>query len=359
MKLIAWSDLHVHAWPAFSKLNQDGINDRLADTLRVLDEIASLAAREKASAILFGGDFFHVQRIDAEVLHLASKALENSVGMLAIPVIAIEGNHDQASKLRHLTSVSGLRTPKNWRWLRNDEARISNIAGEVLDVWGAPYGSHELPKELPDIAILHRGIFGAEVSDYFLSPFEDDLRPEDAGKYARHLVISGHYHKPQVIDGVPPILVPGAPLQHTWGDAGQERGAWVVEMECRKPGVRGSNTKLMSTKLVQLQSFPKFLRIKEENVEELEHADRNFVALEFETELPKQDLDDIVSDLSERTRGFSVQATKPESVRPSGVRLDVSTDLEHAVREYARRFGGDRNKALEELGIELLKRARS
>lgn len=339
MRAVVFSDLHCHPWPAFSRLDESGTNTRLRDTLRVLELVAKAAIDRKADCIIFAGDFFHTQRIEAEVLHLAAETLSNFP--INIPILAIEGNHDQATKIMNLTSVSGLRVPRQWNWLRNLDLRVSGI-----HVWGVPYGSEAFPKPVPDIAVLHRGVHGAQVSDYFLSGFEHDLKLEDAHLYAKKLVICGHYHKPQFFENDVKVLIPGSPLQHTWGDVGQDRGIWIIDV-----------TDKVSCEFLPLD-LPKFIRITEENIDDLAKAEGNFVSVEFAITAAAEMLDGLVKDLSKTTRGFSVMAGAPEIVRPVGDRMKISSDLEGAIKEYAKRFGGEKAKALEDIGLDLLKRAR-
>jgi len=339
MRAIVFSDLHVHPWAAFSRLDENGTNNRLADTLAVLEIVAKTAKAKKADCIFFAGDFFHTQRIDAETIHLAAEALQ--VFSINTPIIAIEGNHDQAAKIRNLTSVSGLRVPSQWHWLRGNELQVKGVT-----VWGAPYGFEGYPDPIPDVTLLHRGVRGADVSDYFLSPFEHDLAAEDAKLYAKKLVICGHYHKPQVFRGETTILIPGSPLQHTWGDTGQDRGIWMADIN--------DTVELTFIPL----DMPKFIRVTSENVEDLAKAGGNFVSVEFAGNVPAKDLDEMIKDLADTARGYSVNAADPDMSRPVGERIKMSSDLEEAVRDYAKKFGGENSKALEGLGIELLKESR-
>lgn len=348
MKMLVFSDVHVHTWPAFSSVDERGINDRLRDTLRTIEQVGRIAVEEEVDLIVFAGDLFHMSKLDAVTLALTSKALEALDS--GRPILAIEGNHDQVSRVRSLTSVSGLRVPPNWTWLRRDDYQYRGIK-----FWGTAYGDKEPPEALPDVAIIHRGVEGAELSDYFVSGFEDDFKPNDARKWAKRLVICGHYHKPGVIPQMAAarqveVLIPGAPLQHTWGDAGQERGVWIVELL----------DKDVKAKLRVLESFPRFLKITEENVEALDEAEGNFVSVEFQEALPKEDLDAIAAGLKEKARGFSIRAEEPKLERPTEDRIEVreGADLEEIVRAYAAKFGGENPKLLTETGMGYLRAAR-
>ena len=47
------------------------------------------------------------------------------------------------------------------------------------------------------------------------------------------VVLNGHYHKPQVIDGHVPVHIPGALIRHTFGEAGNESRFLVIDTETR------------------------------------------------------------------------------------------------------------------------------
>ena len=50
----------------------------------------------------------------------------------------------------------------------------------------------------------------------------DEIFTPDMAAHVRH-VFSGHYHDHKTIGNV---TIPGAPMQHTWGDVGEKRG-WL------------------------------------------------------------------------------------------------------------------------------------
>jgi len=341
MKALVFSDLHIHNWSAFARLDEDGVNDRLQDTLLALTVICGEAASNpgKYDCVIFAGDLFEVTKLPAEVIALASRVIED-FGPLGIPVYAIEGNHDQASRAREIASVEGLRVPDNWFWIGG---RVADCAG--LKIVGRNYGAPP-PQKSADVAVIHRGVNGAMISEYFAADFEDDLKLEDAGKYASKLVICGHYHKPQIFrrKSGPVVLVPGAPLQHTWGDLGQDRGYWEVEIG-----------DMVSATFHEIEGLPKFVRISDPGDIDAQ-AEGNFVELELNPIPGKKELEKLRKKLQEISRGFSIKTKPPEIVRPPEDRIEVSEtkDLEDIVTDYAEKFGGDAA-----VGIDLLRRARS
>lgn len=348
MRFVAASDLHVHAWPAFSNIDPEtGLNSRLVDTLRVFKDLGRIAVARKCDAIVIAGDIGHVQRIDVHVLDLLARAARDLCSH-GIPVLVVNGNHDQAARLENLTLLNALQDV-GFRLLDNEYAEVKGVR-----FWGRPYGSQKLPKDGPaDVAILHQGIVGAELSEYFVSAFEHDLKPDDAPLLAKSLVVTGHYHKhrhfKKGVDAPIDLLIPGAPLQHTWGDAGQDRGLWIAELN--------GTVKL---EFVPLAGYPKFLKVTKENLEESMTAiDGNFVQVVFDEELPKVLADDLTAELKRRARGFAIQASTPKLVRPSEdrMKIDAAVKVEDVVKQYAAKYGGERAEILARLGLEFLKKA--
>jgi DNA repair exonuclease SbcCD nuclease subunit len=87
-------------------------------------------------------------------------------------------------------------------------------------------------KDIPQILLFHLGVSGAFVGsgNYPMADAFDveDLRP-DIFKY----IIGGHFHKAQKIGGYEHVFYCGAPLEHSFGDEGEDKGFWVVDTSKR------------------------------------------------------------------------------------------------------------------------------
>ena len=100
MRILVFSDLHLHNWPYGSSIIE-GMNSRLLDGYNVMKQIATYINDHPVDACVFGGDLFHTHgKIDAAVLKVAFYGMERivqhlaGVGMLYILV----GNHDTSDK---------------------------------------------------------------------------------------------------------------------------------------------------------------------------------------------------------------------------------------------------------------------
>jgi hypothetical protein len=157
---------------------------------------------------------------------------------------------------------------KRIRWLDDHEGRVAEFAGDrEFTVYGIPYvpttaAFLEELKKVPkrtDVLLTHVGFAGAFMGSDYIADMGDCVDYEAVRDHA-DLVISGHFHQPQLItfdekgdiqnrrptgDAQPGrwqkgrgILIPGSPEQHNFGDMGSVRGCWVVDFDERKATFR-------------------------------------------------------------------------------------------------------------------------
>lgn len=334
MRLLVFSDLHVHRW-AYGAGLRGGKHSRLDDTLRALREIVELAEESERDAIVFAGDLFHRPRADAEELQAVKEILAAS----KVPFYRIAGNHDQLSRSDSaMTELFG--------------ARVNGLSGRFH---GYDYcqNLHERIKErfkqpqAPEILVVHSGIVGAEVTEDFYSPFEQDLTLDELRDAASKLVIAGHFHKPQLYTSRkgPDILIPGAPIQHTWGDEGQERGVWRVDVP--------TSGRPKYEMLGLSGGYPKFVTLEPDA--DPKKAKSNFVRLR----LPKPPDTALLKRIEElRSVAAHLEVIVERAERKAETRLEAESccGVEAMVKGYAAKFAPkDERAELEALGLELLR----
>lgn len=250
MRAIIFSDIHFHNWTAHSHVTADGLNSRLQHTSDRMKDIIKLAEFNKADCILFAGDFFHVKKIDAEVIDVAVRSLNNCT----IPIIGTVGNHDMASYNNQTHSARAVAGHVHFMDKFNGNS-FKLGSGEL--VYGIPYHTNlsEIKIELDKVPantkvlLMHQGIKGAWMGEGYEGDTEDSIDPELVFDKA-DLVVVGHFHTPQLIvkgEGTykvsgsgklengfqkrKTVLVPGAVEQHNWGDKGQDRGCWLIDTD--------------------------------------------------------------------------------------------------------------------------------
>lgn len=361
MKLIAVSDIHFHPFPAYATLTEDGINSRMKHTHNRLMEIFA-AANELDAAILFAGDLFHTKTIGAETIDLAVKTFN----ACKQPIIGVPGNHDQSTHGpdgRH-----SARAINKIEWLDAYGSRMSTIVkqGERIEVYGIPYvrNKEELKKELEnvpkkvDILLMHCGFAGTEMGSDYIADLGDSADPDWVFGKAR-LVVTGHYHIPQVIakgetvgiyntqkptqhgqytkyKDYEAILVPGSPEQHNFGDMGSARGFWIID----------TNEKTLTFQ--ELKS-PKFMEVATQD--DLSKVEGNYVRLTGK-DIPLK----MLQGLKDKTAGLTIELEREKAARPNrGYEVAASDRPEEIIKKYVDAHDTTLSKdLLKKMGVKYL-----
>lgn len=298
MKFLIFADLHAHKWKRHSKLlPPDGRNDRLLDTVEVLKAIQRGVKKHDIDRVVFLGDLFHQRgEIDIETWNVIVPELRE-IGRLA-ELHLLVGNHDMATANLDTGGIQEIYTPFQEIQEHNANIKVWSQPGWIQDdlvYFFLPYvDSNENMAAAIDefmrttftkrvVVFTHIGIREAQAQkgirlrnaldvSFFDTPFFEGI-------------FSGHYHIPQKIKfGKVPFWYVGAPHQHNWGDAGQERGYMLLDTETFK------------VKRVRLHCAPKFVVLqKGQGVTEAD-VEGNFV----KQIVPRGTGKDVVMDLKEQ-----------------------------------------------------------
>lgn len=224
MKILIFSDLHLHEWQYGSKL-VNGVNSRLLDLKYCLSKIALTCERENISIVLFGGDLFHVNnKISPAVLKIAYQGFSR-IREVA-PIVALVGNHDMytndgSTHLSHWLNGIGV-----------DVVDRSTANVYHTDKYGIPITAQSYFKE-PDkvkfvtefakegILLLHQGVNGVPLASGWVP--NDVLTPEMIHPDVQ--CFTGHYHQHNKVSDN--LTVIGSTTQQTWADVGDDRG-WII-----------------------------------------------------------------------------------------------------------------------------------
>ena len=246
MRFIVYSDLHLHLWSYGSKLIE-GHNSRLLSQIDVLHQMRNYAVTNKIRDIFCCGDIHHTQgKIDAEVL-MAAHPTFTGISDLGIKQWWIPGNHDFKDKAGTIHSLS---------WLKSCGALIDKqeiFVNYVDDISLAflPYTESKdeviaFFDKLPinSICFIHQGVQGVPMTGGWL--VDEIFDPSMIPDHVKH-VFAGHYHDHKL--WTDQLTIPGAPMQHTWRDAGQRRGWLDVKIEGDRIAIKQVESK-----------HPKFVR---------------------------------------------------------------------------------------------------
>lgn len=340
MKILATSDIHFHPFPAFATPGPDGVNSRLRHTYNRVQDMFKAAKDNGCAAIVFAGDLFHTKKIDAETIDLAVKAFRDS----PVPIIGVPGNHDMATfggDARH-----SARAVSSIKWLDNEGGRLVDDKG--LRVYGIPYvrTKEELKVEIDkapkcDILLMHAGFAGTKMGSDYIADLGDCADPEWVFQKRFGLVVSGHFHQPQVIekkgdgeyDTAYPslygptgqkvnyhagetILVPGSPEQHNWGDVDSAHGYWVIDTEEHM------------LYFYHLKS-PVFVEVK--TAKDIERAKGNYVRIVQDAPIPLKELEK----MRKETAGLTVEFEHEVAAKPNrGYEVSASDRPEAVMQKY-------------------------
>lgn len=227
MKFVLFSDLHLDA--PFVGLGADVANRRRQALRQTLRNIADLASRVDADALLCGGDLYEHESFTDDTMQF----VRGTFGWLQMPVFVAPGNHDWYGRTSMYQRADW---PTNVHFFSTDHLTPVALADRVT-LWGAahcaPAGTHgfldsgfRVEGDGIHLALFHgseRAWFSAqgEGKDPH-APF-DERQVEAAGL---HHAFLGHYHRAK--DGIRHTY-PGNPCPLSFGeDPG--RGAVVVSL---------------------------------------------------------------------------------------------------------------------------------
>lgn len=254
--------LHTSDWHIGRTLHG---TDLLAEQEAVLGGLAEVVVAESVDVVVVAGDVYDRAVPSAD----ATAVLDRVVGRLltaGAQVVLTPGNHDSARRLgtfSGLLAVAGLHVRAVTPAL-DEPVLLSDEHGEVA-VYGIPYlepevARHELGLAGRGEAAVrgHEGVLSAAMerirADLFLRPgarsvvlahaFVGGGLPSEserdicvggvdlvpAGVFdGVDYVALGHLHRPQTL--TPRLRYSGSPLAYSFGEAGQQKQAWLVELD--------------------------------------------------------------------------------------------------------------------------------
>jgi DNA repair exonuclease SbcCD ATPase subunit len=234
-RFVLLSDLHAHAWSAFSK-GEGADNSRLTRSLKILDE--SLAkARSLGVPWVFAGD----------IVHTAGYALNTVLGGLTevllrypdVDKLAVWGNHDARGiggkiTLDQTVLATLSKVVQKFKVLDpslGDNALVIEAGGLTFSGAGyQPRGDLLVYGNPADVGVYHQTVRGTKTPNGFV--LEEGVEAAELLKRHR-VVVVGHVHHwqyhPEGLGVAQMLLIPGSPEHHNFGDMG-EHGWWVIDV---------------------------------------------------------------------------------------------------------------------------------
>ncbi|RBY86586.1 exonuclease SbcCD subunit D [Blastococcus sp. TF02A-30] len=249
--------LHTSDWHIGRTLHG---TDLLAEQEQVLSGLADVVTAERVDAVLVAGDVYDRAVPSAD----ATAVLDRVVGRLlraGAQVVLTPGNHDSARRLgtfSGLLAAAGLHVRAATAAL-DEPVLLADEHGEVA-VYGLPYLEPEVARH--ELGLTggrsHEAVLTAAMdrvrADLFLRPgarsvvlahaFVGGGMPSDSERDicvggvdlvpapvfdGVDYVALGHLHRPQTLS--PRLRYSGSPLAYSFGEAGQQKQAWLVELD--------------------------------------------------------------------------------------------------------------------------------
>lgn len=223
-KILFHADLHFNLYREFS----EGETGRLERIIEVERAIITYALNYGIKDLVFLGDWFH-NRSQLNVLVL-QKTLELLYQNLAndLRFYFLVGNHDQYDSSGQIHSLYPLKVIGKVAdmpcYIKVGDKLIGFIPYQVDREQFLQDVNRLLRGQKVDILCLHQGVKEAQLLNGIAMGDESFISINELPDYLP--IVSGHIHKPQVIDN---LLYVGAPLQHNFGDAGDRRGWYVLD----------------------------------------------------------------------------------------------------------------------------------
>jgi DNA repair exonuclease SbcCD nuclease subunit len=281
--------------------------------LRYADWLVAICQKKNINTIVQLGDIFHNREmIHLPVINCASEFF-NKLKDYKLHIVT--GNHD--ALYNNNSEVNSLKLLNEWPNITIHE-KVSTIDDICFCGWGTKL------EDIPNCKIIfgHFDIKGFEMSAFKIS--EHGFTASDLMSRCR-LLMSGHYHKPQVrFYDKKPLIYTGSAYQLNWGESGEDKYAYIL------------NTETLEYKPVENKISPRFQYIRKP--EDYDKVKDNFVSIEVEN---VEDVPNIVAKLNAlnaldiKTTYKSIQYKK-EIVLENGVVEvgDDSSSVTECIEEY-------------------------
>lgn len=293
MRILHFADLHIGV-ENYGRVDPGtGLSTRLLDFLAAFDELVEFAIHNDVDLVLFAGDAYKTR----DPSQTQQRAFAQRVARLTaagIPVYLLVGNHDLPYAAGRATAVDifdTLAVPLVTVGRRLGVDTITTRRGEPLQIVGVPWVNRSWLLTQDEYRALSPEALNEAVEEKLsgaLTVAFDRLDPDVPAVLAGHLSHSeaapgserrmmvgsdpifltstltsphgnveyaalGHIHQQQVFETRHPLAYSGSLQRVDFGEEGQDKGFWVVDIE---PGNRpGERLRTMTFQTVTARQF--------------------------------------------------------------------------------------------------------
>jgi DNA repair exonuclease SbcCD nuclease subunit len=342
-KVAIFSDLHL----GVHSNSSDWHNYAVEWALWFRDECRAKGIKD----LIFAGDWHHNRsEISVNTLQISADILDI---LSEFNLIAITGNHDIYYK--HRTDVNSLSIFKN----RKNVTVLEKY--EVVEAFDkkisfCPWNTATKDIEESDLIVGHFEIETFKMNTY--KTCEEGVKVKDLLKKSE-LVISGHFHtRHEKKFGAGTILYVGNPFQMDFGDAGNQKGYHILDLDTMEYEFFANNispnyNKISLSDMVQAGEITPIIRAKFTN---------NIVKVKIDMNISQEDMDILQRTLSclkpevltyDYDINFNRILDNKEDIEDlSGV------DIEQAIEEFVNSLEPSNKKAIIEYTLGLYERCK-
>jgi exonuclease SbcD len=270
IRLLHTADLHI-GMENYGQIDPaTGINGRVLDFLRRLDDAVGYALEHEIDLVLFAGDAYKTRNPNSTYRREFARRIRR-LADAGVPVVLLVGNHDLPSMQRKASSVEifdTLRVPNVLVAKREGLHRLRTRRGDEIQVATVPYPlrrallTHDEFKglSLADLDVAVRGMMAANIGALaaqvdrdmpavlmgHFSVSEATWGSERSVMLGRDVIVPlssladptwdyvalGHIHKHQALNGEhhPPVVYAGSLERIDFGEEREEKGFVVAEV---------------------------------------------------------------------------------------------------------------------------------
>ena len=273
MKILHFADLHLGV-ESYGRIDPaTGLSSRLQDILSALDQVVDYAIENKVDLVLFCGDAYKSREPSQTQQREFAKRVKR-LSTSDIPIFLLVGNHDLPNAIGRATTTeifdtlavenvyvsnrpdiytiptkSGAIQIASLPWLRRssllsredtknlDFEQINQRLQQVLTGVIADHAK-KLDPALPSMLAAHVWVAGAELGSERLMVIgqEHVLLLSNVANPAFDYIALGHIHHHQVLSTRPPVVYAGSLERLDFGEEGDEKGFYLVEIETDREG---------------------------------------------------------------------------------------------------------------------------
>ena len=336
--------IHTSDWHLGRRLR--GV-DRTPEIEFALENLLQQAKERSVDAVLVAGDIFETPSPNAD----ATKVAYNFFCQLKaanIPAVIIAGNHDSAKRIDGIAELlSHVGVYALGRPRRGDRGGIIKLdtSDGKLCVAAMPFASERRllqARDLWDKSDLEQRQQYREVVSYLLEDLVQGFEADSVNVIMAHLTMGsaipsnsevdfytrdayslseqiipttaqyialGHIHKPQQISNAAPTYYSGSLIQVDFGEAGEEKGFNLIDVEPNRPAKVEFVT-------IPCQKPLKVLNCNATNLEEILKENQNhpgYLKVRVELETQQTGLGDLVRQICPQTLIIEPRYTKTEA----------------------------------------------